>query len=288
MLNKNTYWLASYPKSGNTWFRMFLNQLIGPEQALNLNDLQLIDTIASSRQVFDTALGVNSSDMLSTEIDYLRPFSDEIFNECANSKVFRKIHDAFISPYSNQPIIPTTVSAGIIYIIRNPLDVLVSYHYHLNKTIDETMQHLNGQDDSIDQRKAGIKTQFHQYMGGWSHHVLSWAQQTSVPVCVIRYEDLLKDPVTHFNKATRFSQISHTKEELEKAIQETQFEKLKQQESKARFAETPNHSNQFFRKGRSGSWREYLSKRQLEQVLTSHAEIMRKFGYLDELNNPVF
>lgn len=288
MINKNTYWLASYPKSGNTWFRLFLNQLLGPEKQLNINDLPMLETIASARNGFDAGLGVNSSDMLPAEIDSLRPFSDQLFNSFADSKVFRKIHDAFVSPNTEQPIISTTISAGVIYIVRNPLDVLVSYHYHLGKSIDETMERLNGSKRYENQQQNGIKIQFDQFMGGWSHHFLSWTEQTQVPVCIIRYEDLLADPLTHFNKATHFAQIAHTQMELQQAIDNTQFDKLKKQESKHRFAETPNHNSHFFRKGTSGGWREYLTEEQVQQVISNHSIVMQILGYLDEQNNPVF
>lgn len=288
MINKNTYWLASYPKSGNTWFRLFLNQLLGPEKQLNINDLPMLSSIASARDGFDAGLGVNSSDMLPAEIDSLRPFSDQLFNNFADSKVFRKIHDAFISPNTKQPIVSTSISAGVIYIVRNPLDVLVSYHYHLGKSIAETMKLLNGNNSNENQQLNRIKIQFEQYMGGWSHHVLSWIEQTQVPVCIIRYEDLLNDPLTHFNKATSFAQIKHSQCDLKQAVDNTHFEKLKKQESKGRFAETPNHNNNFFRKGIAGGWREYLTEEQVQEVIKNHSTVMTKMGYLDKQNTPVF
>ncbi|BDX07613.1 sulfotransferase domain-containing protein [Planctobacterium marinum] len=288
MSNKNTYWLASYPKSGNTWFRLFLNQLLGPAQQLNINDLPIQNTIASARLGFDVGLGVNSSDLLPAEIDRLRPFNDELFNDASDSHIYRKIHDAFISPNTGHPIISTKVSAGVIYIVRNPLDVLVSYHYHLNESIDETMAYLNGQGESKSQHPNGIRSQFNTFMGGWSHHVLSWIGQTQIPVCVIRYEDLLSDPLTHFNKATRFAQIEHTQSELQQAVDSTQFEKLKAQESKVRFAETPSHTSHFFRNGIAGGWREYLTEAQVQKVVSTHSNVMQKLGYLDNQNNLIF
>lgn len=289
MINKkNTYWLASYPKSGNTWFRLFLNQLLGPEQEININDLPIKNTIASERTGFDSALGINSSDLLPEEIDTLRPDADKILNEELNNVIFRKIHDAYLSPYTHKPIISTKISAGVIYIIRNPLDVLVSYHHHLNKSIDKTLIRLNGQDHNIDQLHNGIKLQFKQYMGGWSHHVLSWTQQTSLPVCVIRYEDLLTAPLVNFAKATRFAAIDTTEDSLIQAIENTRFDKLKQQELSSRFIETPHHNSHFFRKGIAGSWRECLTSTQVEEVISKHSSVMKSFGYIDEHNRPLF
>ena len=125
-------------------------------------------------------------------------------------------------------------------------------------------------------------------MGGWSHHVLSWTQQTQIPVCVIRYEDLLADPLTHFAAAVKFAQIKPDDNSLKQAIENTRFSKLKQQESTIRFAETPRHNNQFFRKGKAGGWRDYLTAVQVEQIIETHRNVMHSLGYLDKHNNPVF
>lgn len=283
---KNTYWLASYPKSGNTWFRMFLNQLLGSEQTLNINDLPIKNTIASARNGFDASLGINSSDLLQQEIDYLRPFSDELYSNAVESTTFRKIHDAYISPYTHNPIISTKISAGAIYIVRNPLDVLVSYHYHLNKSIEATLKILNGLNENRNRR--GIKSQFDQYMGGWSHHVNSWTKQNDMPVHIVRYEDLLTDPFTHFKTAMKFLQIERDDTLLKLAIENTRFDKLKQQESKVRFVETPNQSQQFFRKGVAGAWNGYLTSSQVEQIISTHSVVMKELGYLDKYLKPVF
>ena len=267
---------------------MLLSQLLGAEQSLNINDLPIKNTIASARSIFDAGLGISSSDLLANEIDTLRPFSDELFNAALSEPMFRKIHDAYLSPYTDQPIVSTKVSAGIIYIVRNPLDVLVSYHYHLNKSIESTLITLNGAGNKEKKARDGIKAQFEQYMGGWSHHVLSWTQQKKIPICVVRYEDLLADPQQHFATALEFAQIKTDTHSLKQAIDNTSFSKLKQQEASSRFAETPRDNDQFFRKGKAGGWRNYLTPCQVEQIIEVHGTVMHSLGYLDKDNKPIF
>lgn len=286
-MNKNTYWLASYPKSGNTWFRLFLNQILGPEQQLNINDLPIKNTIASDRISFDAGLGITSSDLLPSEIDYLRPACDELFNQSLTAPMFRKIHDAYTSPYNLQPIVSTNVAIGVIYIVRNPLDVLVSYSHHLNKSIDATLHRLNDTKTTNKPIKE-VKTQLNQYMGGWSHHVLSWTKQTDIPVHLVRYEDLLEDPFKHFSLAMEFANVDCDIKAIKRAIENTRFEKLQGQESSGRFSETPRHNNRFFRKGISGSWREELTESHVSEVISHHKSVMQSLCYLDEDDAPVY
>ncbi len=89
-------WLASYPKSGNTWMRAFLTALLKPDkEGLDINNL-VPSTIASSRQLFDEMAGVSASDLLPEEIDRLRP---AIYRQNAMESeelVYHKIHDAWI------------------------------------------------------------------------------------------------------------------------------------------------------------------------------------------------
>lgn len=286
-MTKNIYWLASYPKSGNTWFRLFLNQLLGSEQQLNLNDLPIKTTIASDRFSFDAGMGINSSDLLPSEIDQLRPYCDELFNQALTEPMFRKIHDAYFSPHTHKAIVSAKITAGIIYIVRNPLDVLVSYSHHLGKNINYTLNRLNGKEDPFAPINE-VKSQFTQYMGAWSHHVSSWLNQTEIPVHLVRYEDLLAEPLKYFTKAIRFSQLDHSETEIKQAIENTSFEKLKEQEANGRFVETPRHSNNFFRKGVSGGWRSDLSSMQVEHVINCHKEVMESLGYLNQDSTPVF
>ncbi|HJX72016.1 MAG TPA: hypothetical protein VJ346_08695, partial [Bacteroidales bacterium] len=70
---KKIVWLASYPKSGNTWFRIFLTNLLNhTNEPVDINNLYP-STIASSRSLFDEATGLESSDLTLDEIELLRP-----------------------------------------------------------------------------------------------------------------------------------------------------------------------------------------------------------------------
>src|SRR6056297_2681752 len=118
---KNIVWLASYPKSGNTWFRVFLSNLFSesPEPA-SINDLHHTP-IASARQPFDEATGLPSSDMTFEEVDRLRPEVYRYQAKEAGELQFRKVHDAYTYLEDGSPLFPPDVSKAAIYFIRNPL-----------------------------------------------------------------------------------------------------------------------------------------------------------------------
>ena len=119
-------WLASYPKSGNTWFRFFLRAL------LNENETRGCEMgMASSREVFDDYTGICSSDLTNDEIDSLRPgVYEQVVADAEKLPIFAKTHDACTNLADGEPMLSRKATAGAIYLIRNPLDVAVSFAYH--------------------------------------------------------------------------------------------------------------------------------------------------------------
>ena len=129
-------WLASYPKSGNTWFRVFLTNLRreedGPAQINKLNNR----FIASARAIFDDEAGIEASDLTPDEIDRLRPEIYTHLAEEAEEGLFMKGHDAYLSNDQNIRLYPKEATAGAIYIIRNPPDVVISFANHSGRSYD--------------------------------------------------------------------------------------------------------------------------------------------------------
>ena len=133
MTENHSYWyLASYPKSGNTWCRVFIAELLrlaGDDPGAELNLNQDIDTgaIASSRLWLDDQLGVNSCDLSFSELDPLRGRAGASAWLFAEGERFHKVHDAFQSPDSRgRPVVSTAGCSGVVYILRHPEDVAVS------------------------------------------------------------------------------------------------------------------------------------------------------------------
>jgi hypothetical protein len=98
----------------------------------------------------------------------------------------------------------------------------------------------------------------------------------------MRFEDLLTDPMVPFTALVEFLYLRPTRRELERAIENSSFDKLQAQEEKHGFVEMPYSSRSFFRKGLSGQWKELLTKDQIRAVVATHHEQMSRFGYLPE------
>ena len=118
----------------------------------------------------------------------------------------------------------------------------------------------------------------------WSQHVLSWVDAPGLNCRVIRYEDMLHDPLSTFGLATDFLQLPRNR--LETAIRFSDFRELARQEAEKGFRERPQHTERFFRAGGS-TWRDKLTQEQVDRIVTDHGAVMRRFGYLDENGDPV-
>src|SRR6188768_3831506 len=119
-------WLASYPKSGNTWTRSFITSYLGEEtDELDINHLTA-GPISSHRNFLDQAAGIEASCLLPTEIDSLRAAAFRLFAGERKRTQFLKTHDAWQLTAQGEPIFPPDISRGVVYIARNPLDVVVS------------------------------------------------------------------------------------------------------------------------------------------------------------------
>jgi aryl sulfotransferase len=274
-------WLASYPKSGNTWMRAFLTALFKPEKDdLDINNM-VPNTIASSRQLFDDLAGVSASDLLPGEIDRLRP---AIYRQNAlesEEMIYHKIHDAWILLPDGEPLIPADVTRAVIYIIRNPLDVAVSFANHLNCSIDKAIAIMNNPGYAFCDRRDRLANQLKQQLLTWSGHVKSWVDESGLPVWVMRYEDMSAKPEITFTKALNFIGLQHTTAEIKSALELCSFTRLQKQEEEKGFSEKSARSPSFFRKGKVGDWQNFLTREQVEKIIDSHGGVMRRYGYMD-------
>lgn len=273
------YWLASYPKSGNTWLRAFLtNLLVDGDQPQDINELAT-DGIASGRGWLDEVLGFDTADLLPGEIEPLRPAVYDWTPRDEAEIGYYKIHDAFSLTRDGVPIIGQSATLGVLYIVRNPLDVAPSAANHWNCGLDDAIEKMGSQDAKMAALGEGLPNQVSQRLGSWSAHVLSWVDAPGLNCRVIRYEDMLAEPQHTFTQAAEFLQLPTEPERIAKAIRFSDFRELSRQEQERGFQERPRHAPSFFRAGKSGGWRELLTPAQVERIVTDHGAVMRRFGY---------
>lgn len=278
---KKIVWLASYPKSGNTWFRVFLSNLLNhSDQPADINNLYATP-IASNRELFDEATGISSSELTLDEIDNLRPLVYEFYARTAEEVLYQKVHDAWLRNNAGNPIFPREVTKGVVYFVRNPLDVAVSFSHHLGRSNEDVVKFMSDSSYSFGSNPSRFHLQIRQQLLTWSEHIQSWVDESNLPILVIRYEDMRTNTFETFRRAVDFLGLSATDNDLNKAIGFSDIKELQRQEANQGFKEKPTKATSFFRKGIIGSWRSELTPVEVEQICHDHREMMMRFGYLD-------
>ncbi|MEI4196833.1 sulfotransferase domain-containing protein [Roseovarius sp. E0-M6] len=275
-MKKSIIWLASYPKSGNTWTRIFLaNYLMNWEKPVPINQVHRFGMGDSIPKMYHMVAGkeIDINNMHLTLGLRDRVLRGVVAN---NSDVnFVKTHNQRGSLYGVE-MIPEKYTRSAIYIMRNPLDVAVSYARHYNISYDLTAEAfcrsdtLNGPDPSS----------VVQFLGSWTDHVKSWTRFSQFHKVIVRYEDLLDDPETHFTKMLKLVGVPVDPDRLKKAIRFSSFKEVAAQEAEYGFAEKPDSAEKFFNSGQSGKWRDKLPKKVVDQIVKVNGPTMEKYGYL--------
>jgi hypothetical protein len=285
--DQHAYWyLASYPKSGNTWCRVFITELqrlaaLPEPDQLNLNrDLQT-GTISSSRHWLDDQLGVNSCDLSFAELDPIRGRAGESALLYSEGERFHKVHDAFVSPDSRgRPVVNTQGCQGAVYILRHPEDVVVSLSHFFSWELERCVESLvNAHAAMVPSERHG-GNQVRQHMGRWDQHVNSWLDQKQIPVLAIRYEDMLTNGVETFTALAQFLGLPDEPILIKTAISNTSIDRLKKMEDEVGgFVEKPKGCERFFRSGRKGEGAERLTLEQRKRLASALQSGMDRFGY---------
>jgi hypothetical protein len=282
-------WLASYPKSGNTWFRAFLaNLLADGDDPVSINALAT-GSIASVRSLFDEDTGIDAADLTFDEIDSLRPLVYRRWAAGLGSEIgYHKIHDAYVLTAGGAPLVPADATRGALYFIRNPLDVAVSYSHHAGVSLDRAIGLMGDPAHCFGAGPRRLHKQLRQRMLTWSGHVESWVDQRDIAVHVCRYEDMHATATATFTAAAAFAGLPTDPARIAKALRFAAFDELRAQEDADGFQERAPGAEAFFRQGVVGSWRERLDAGQVERIISDHGPVMLRFGYLDERGVPVF
>lgn len=274
---RGIWWLASYPKSGNTWLRVFIVTLVSGEPA-DINKMKVLGGIASDRPAFDEALGIAAADLTLEQQTNLRPRAYEIWAAEAERPLYCKAHDGYHPTPAGEPLFPTKATRGAVYVLRDPRAVAVSLAHHTGRTIDAEIERMADTDAGFSSSNDRLEQQLRQHLGTWSDHVESWIA-APFPVHVVRYEDMHADPAATFGAIARFLDLPHEPERIAAAVAATTFARLQEQERASGFIERPRHTAAFFREGRVDGWRTALSKQQAAQIVATHGAVMRQFGY---------
>ena len=275
-------WLASYPKSGNTWTRALLAAYFG-EGAFDLNNLGSGIRLGGIRSL-DDLIGVDPSHLRLDEVLAYRPRAARVLaRDVANEEgpLFSKIHSANHPTPSGERVFPSDVGRAL-YVVRNPLDVVTSAAPFFDWTLDQAVEVLGDEGFILNHRPGRFAKIIPEPLLTWSNHVRSWLDAPGLSAHVLRYEDLQADPAAAFTGALRFVGVEPDGDRVAAAVETARFDRLREREAEEGFREHPRMATApFFRKGKTGTWREELSPAQARRVVADHRETMLRLGYAD-------
>ncbi len=294
-----TIWLASYPKSGNTWFRLLLANL-GRDEPADINDLSGRGGIASARRWFDDTMLFPAGLLTHDECDRLRPrvhvarrdsgSCDELDDvDVPRGDVrFVKTHDAWTITADGEPLLGGAAAAdAAILIVRDPRDIASSLAGHNGQSVDAAIDFMMRPDAAFCGRDDRQPNQLRQQLRGWSGFHASWIDQRVLPVHRVRYEDLQADVSDAFARALNFAEQPVSVEQVERAANFADFAQLQAQERSRGFREAPPRRRgaaapRFFRNGRAGGWRSELTADQCATIERAHGGMMAALGYMPD------
>ena len=271
-------WIASYPKSGNTWVRAFLSSYLHSESSEF--DLNLINKIGEFPD--HTILG---KFMDNKDFHNLREVSKYWIKvqEFINSKkkiTFLKTHSAFCQINGNF-FTNSDNTLVFIYIVRDPRNVILSMTNHFGATQEESFKSIVD-DNYIIYPQLQQKLIPSTFVGSWNNHYLSWKNCDSINKIIIKYEDLINDTKNTFkniiNFLSEYTEIKNNEEKLINSVNNTQFNNLRKQEDKYGF--NMGQRNKFFHLGKQNDWKNLLDSKIISKINKEFKSEMSELGYI--------
>ena len=273
---KNIF-LASYPKSGNTWLRAIILSALQQNNIINLKDLSKIRLLSdkmnftSFKNKIYEKKGLIDYDWMSKNIILCQ----KKLNENTKYNFFFKTHSVRHKSFTNE-----TVNAGFIYIVRDPRDVVVSLSNFSGINLDEAINQVVFNKQLMTNANGA-----RELVSNWELNIKSWLEYKTVPCLFIRYEDLLIKPNNIILKIIAFinivtnKNILNNKKNIDKIIKNTKFKILQSQEISNGFNEASKHSK-FFRSGTLNQWKDVLSNTQVQIIDNNLQPLMKYFNYI--------
>ncbi len=272
-------WIASYPKSGNTWVRMLLNAYLTGDEF----DIQKVpkNFVQDTESVYWHRVSPVPLTHIKTTDEFMLLRNAALLGMALEWEVpVVKTHTANVQ-LNWYALIPPHITDFAIYVVRDPRDVAVSYADYLGRDIDHVIEVMAND-------RTALPNDFHPLMiqqtASWSRNVQTWTEDDEIDVLVVRYEDLKADPARELKRIVeKFSAFDEgwavDDARIEAAVEATEFSKMRAREDEEGFKNRSPYQKKFFREGKAGGWREVLTELQHRRIERDHREMMAKFGY---------
>ena len=281
---KKIIWISSYPKSGNTWIRYFLgNYFFNKENKFDPDIIKNIRKFHLDKEIIEKVSSKEDFKKNPYNVSKYWIESQKKLDFKYGNVVFFKTHNALIN-INNNEFTNDVLTLAIIYIVRDPRDVAVSYSKYRDLDYNKIIDHMIAKNLEIPFVRQSDNWSDIEITGSWCFHYNSWKNGINkIPRIIIRYEDLLSNSLETFTNVIVFlSNILNFKADLEKIKSSNElssFESLSKYEKKEKFIENKSKTN-FFRTGKSGNWEKILSKDQIKKIEKNFEKEMKELNYL--------
>ena len=280
------FWIASYPKSGNTWLRTLISAYYYSKDGF-YNQSLLKNIRQFPEKSHYASFEYNPSEITDTTRLWIK--AQEKINEDKKIRFF-KTHNIFGS-INNCKFTNKQNSIACIYIVRDPRNVVTSLKNHYELDDEKALKWMTNNKHfiyDVGKVKESGYGDF-QFISSWEMNYKSWKNQKEIPVKIIRYEDLLKETYTVFtdviefiNKTLNIKKIN--KDKIKKSVSSTFFHKLKNDEKNNGFEEAvPSKNNgetiPFFYLGPDNDWRKILDNNQKLKFNNIFKKQLKELGY---------
>ena len=274
-------WLASYPKSGNTWLRLFLETLLFNEEILNINNIKISQF--PLKHHFEGLVN-NFDNLEEISKNYIRAQNKINLD---NKIKFLKTHSAYWKAYNAQ-FTNEENTQGVIHIVRDPRNIITSVLNHFSKeNYSDAYKFMNNSAQVIWDEKNKDK-KFLTVVSSWVNHYNSWKKFKKNNL-LVHYEKLLSNPVEEFNRICDFlnkiANLNFEEDKILKAIEKCNFDNLQKIENEIGFVEASIDTNgskkKFFYLGPQNDWKKFLDKETLIGIESSFEKEMKELGYLE-------
>jgi len=278
-------WIASYPKSGNTWVRALLSTILySNNNEFKFESLEKIPQFPL-RKHFSSF----TEDYFNVqEISKYWIMAQDKINLDNKVKIFKTHHARCV--YKEREFTNLENTLATIYIVRDPRNVITSISNYFLDSIENSKEFLFSSARHLGRSKnSPTEENIYTVLGNWADHYNSWKKFNVRNLLIVKYEDLLKNTKIEIEKILKFLssyiQVEYSEKKIDNALNVTAFENLKMLEKKEKldnklpFGEISKSVN-FFNLGKSNDWTKILDKNIASQISKKFEKEMKELYYL--------